>query len=680
MADTNNNEEQQQSKAKELIYSSAGSQVVDPNSFLLPTMGDYYLGAIDDTYLKKINAQIEGKDESKLTEEDAKKAAYYTEEPPYLELGSFNGVNCVDATISVTQDDIDIGLTTGDTICINVNSLTGDKDGTTVNNIKKKLETEEAKVEHFEFNLLGIEALQPPKWCLETNIDKSALPTVVKQVSEIKNDASYVYVKGLHDNSETLTFIRVGNSWREIIDNPNDTKSFRWCLFGGCDEYEKAQKAANKIKDLIDKAGGKVRLIIDNLPADKISTKVNYPSSYFQEQVDLEQFLLNYIDNTTKPYNVPYTCGYYRCKVEPITLMTGSAYVKINGNWINLAKAALCDEETGSKFNTKYVGTHSDIFNLNRYDPTNYYYADAFFKTAESLDDRKKIQQEIFGLDFTNLRKWTVTIGDVTLFVPPTNITVVSTTENKSMPLLRAKGSMSKSGYRTNRTLNISIYFNEVRGINGYEYITKTPNGDKITYHLNSLRALISQFKFTPFLPIENEYINETLGIDAIVVTNLSISNVPGYPKTIRAEFTCREFDYSTYIPEIFNTDVAQDRYCNFFSLAFNWATMRYYYQRPLINGNEIQKQNYEFNSFEFNREVLKNRTLLIPMEFLDPSIEFYIADESCLDEMLAAKTEMTKLAKQNIKIDNKEKENFKKYIVYNHCCSNAASNLRFSI
>ena len=79
--------------------------------------------------------------------------------------------------------------------------------------------------------------------------------------------------------------------------------------------------------------------------------------------------------------------------------MTGSAYVKINGNWINLAKAALCDEETGSKFNTEYVGTHSDIFNLNRYDPTNYYYADAFFKTAESLDDRKKIQQEIFGLD-----------------------------------------------------------------------------------------------------------------------------------------------------------------------------------------------------------------------------------------------------------------------------------------
>lgn len=673
---TNNNEEEQQSKAKKLIYSN--SNIVDPDNFLLPTMGDYYLGAIDDTYLKRINAQIESKDENKLTEEDAKKAAYYTEEPPYLELGNFNGVNCVEANISVTQDDIDTGLTTGDTICINVNSLTGDKNEIAINNIKKRLETEEAKVEHFEFKLLGIEALQPPKWCLETNVDKSTLPTVVKQVSEIKNDANYVYVKGLHDDSETLTFIRIGNSWREIISNSSDEKSFRWCLFGGSDEYEKAQKASNKIKDLIDKAGGKVRLIIDNLPANEISIKANYPSSYFQEQVDLEQFLLNYIDNTTKPYNVPYTCGYYRCKVEPTTLMTGSAYVKINGNWINLAKAALCDEETGSKFNTEYVGTHSDIFNLNRYDPTNYYYADAFFKTAESLDDRKKIQQEIFGLDFTNLRKWTVTIGDVTLFVPPTNITVVSTTENKSMPLLRAKGSMSKTGYRTNRTLNISIYFNEARGINGYEYITKTPNGDKITYHLNSLRALISQFKFTPFLPIENEYINETLGIDAIVVTNLSISSIAGYPKTIRAEFTCREFDYSTYIPEIFNTDIAKDRYCNFFSLAFNWATMRYYYQRPLINGNEIQKQNYEFNSFKFNREVLKNRTLLIPMEFLDPSIEFYIADESCLDEMLAAKTEMTKMAKQNIKIDNKEKENFKNISFINKAVQSAASNYVF--
>ena len=65
-------------------------------------------------------------------------------------------------------------------------------------------------------------------------------------------------------------------------------------------------------------------------------------------------------------------------------------------------------------------------------------------------------------------------------------------------------------------------------------------------------------------------------------------------------------------------------------------------------------------------------------MEFLDPSIEFYIADESCLDEMLAAKTEMTKMAKQNIKIDNKEKENFKNISFINKAIQSAASNYVF--
>ena len=673
----NENTTEQQSKAKELIYSNAGSYVVDPNNFLLPTMGDYYLGAIDDTYLKKINAKIENKDENKTTEEDAKKAAYYTEEPPYLELGNFNGVLSIEANISISQDDIDLGLVTGDTLCIDVSSLK-ENNNTAISNLKNRLKSEDCKIDHFDFKLLGIEAIQPPKWCIENDIDKSLLTFDSKKVSEIKNNISYVYVKGLHDDSETLNFVKIGSGWHEIINNPNDETSLRWCLYGGTDEYEKSIKASNKLKNLIDKSDGTIRLIIDNFSPDN-NKNYEVPSSSGAEEIDKKLFLLNFIKDdeseNTSSYNIPYTCGYYRCNIESSKVQTGAAYIKIDGNWINLAKVALCDDTTGSKFNTKYLGTHDDVFNLNRYDPQNCYYADAFFKTAEALDDRKKIQQEIFGLDFTKLRKWTVTIGDVTLFVPPTNITVISSTENKSIPLLRAKGSMSKSGYNTTRILNISIYFNEVRGINGYEYTTKTPNGDKITYYLNSLRALISQFKFTPFLPIENEYINETLGIDAITVTNLSISNIEGYPKTIKAEFTCREFDYSTYIPEIFNTDIAKDKYCNFFSLAFNWSTMRYYYQRPLINGNNIQQQNYNFNSSEFNKEVLKNRTLLIPMEFLDPSIEFYIADETCLDEMLAAKTEMTKMAKQNIKIDNKEKENLKNLSFIYKAIQDASSN-----
>ena len=324
---------------------------------------------------------------------------------------------------------------------------------------------------------------------------------------------------------------------------------------------------------------------------------------------------------------------YFRTVIEPTRFLTGVAYIKIDNQWINLAKALL-SSDNDLEYSSEYNGANPTIFNTENYNPENAFYADAFFDMSKQLDDRRIIQKEIFGTDFDSLNEWTVTIGDVTLFVPPTNITVISSIDNTSVPLLRAKGSMSKTGQHSEKVLNFNIYFNEDRGINGYIYKTKTPNGQEICYKLNCLRALISEFKFCPFLPIENKYINQVLGIDAIVVTSLSINNIEGYPKTVKVDFTCKEFNYLTYIPDIIDPFAKSDKYFNYFSSAINWPVMRYYYQQPLLNGDILADKQYEFNSDEFNSATMKNKTLLMPMDFSNSDIEFYIADKTYLDTL----------------------------------------------
>ena len=511
-------------------------------------------------------------------------------------------------------------------------------------------------IKYSYLQIIGLNVSKTPKWAVE-NYDLSLLETTTKSIKEIKTDTNYIYAKGVHDDSALISFVKIGSHWHETIGSGTN---FRWCLDGGNNDNENATKAVNKLKELIDKANNEVYLVVDNYPANKINS--------FSESDDLKtdtKALIKLKEMAGK--NITNTCGYYRCLYEPSRMALGAVYIKINNQFINLAKAMLADEEASVKLNTDYLGTHKDVFKPESYDINNTTYADSFFDKAEELDDRKTIQQEIFGLNFDALKDWTVTIGDVTLFVPPTNITVISTTENQSMPILRAKGSMSKSSARVYRTLNMSIYFNEDRGINGYEKEFTAPNNQKLIYHLNGLRALISEFKFTPFLPIENKYINETLGIDAIVVTALSVSSIEGYPKTIRVDFTCREFDYLTYIPEIVDQMAPIDEYYNFFSMAFNWKTFRYYYQRPLMRGNEIAEKNYDFNSVDYNNAIFKNRTMLMPMNFLDSTVTFYIADENSLQEMLATKNEMMSMKANSINITEKEKAVMKKLsVLYN--------------
>lgn len=600
--------------------------VVDPNKFLLPEMGDYYLGAVDDVYLRKLNAILEGKEEGDKTSiEDAKKAAYYTESPPFEDLGNFNGINYIQTNINITNEDIDLGLIDVSTLRLNLNKINSDSNNQTITSLKNNLGISDKNDNTYTFyiKLLGLSDIHKAKWSLNS-LKTSDLIIHTESLLDIKSNSNYIYDLS-HQDSDMISFINISNKYHEIV-TVNDS-SVKICIDGGSIDYEKAVNAANRLKDLINKSNNQVYFIIDNVASKNI--KIDSQSSYILADTKAISSIEKICPDKTNIKSI-----YFRAMDEPKRYLTGVAYIKIDKQWINLAKALLSDDNLKLEYNTEYNGTNPTIFNIEKYNPETAFYADAFFDMSKQLDDRRIIQQKIFGTDFNSLNEWTVTIGDVTLFVPPTNITVISSIDNTSVPLLRAKGSMSKTGQHSEKILNFSIYFNEDKGINGYTYKTKTPNGQEIYYKLNCLRALISEFKFCPFLPIENKYINQVLGIDAVVVTSLSINNIEGYPKTIKADFTCKEFNYLTYIPDIIDPFNQPDKYFNYFSSAINWPTMRYYYQQPLLNGDKLAYKKYEFNSDEFNSITMQNKTLLMPMGFSSSNIEFYLADKTYLDEL----------------------------------------------
>lgn len=351
--------------------------------------------------------------------------------------------------------------------------------------------------------------------------------------------------------------------------------------------------------------------------------------------------------------------------------------------WINLNKYIIknASESTeinppvhdGSPLEEANYNYASQNFKPGTYDYANLNYVDNFwtqYQTRFKQDERrKKIQLQAFreagySVDESTLYNWTVSIGDVSFFVPPASIKMISQTATERIPLLRAKGSMVKNIEKSDSQIEIDLYFNRSSGINGQPVSMnlwqKTEENEQlgtledklssqtVIYDMNGLRALISEFKFTPFLPVVNKYINETLGVYAVSLENLTISTVPNFPRLIQAKLTLKKFDYGIYMPEVpdpFYIDTENgEELVNPYALCINYDVMRYYYQKPLQLGNEIAKKmaadsNYTFNSIDFIKDTMfKNRTALMPCNFVDPNIDIYIANEDHLKRLMSIK------------------------------------------
>ena len=337
------------------------------------------------------------------------------------------------------------------------------------------------------------------------------------------------------------------------------------------------------------------------------------------------------------------------------------AYIELNGKmtWVNVNKYVLANVDATDVYTdlsspelNAIFGDNSKAFDLWSYNKENLKYLDSFEEqTRKQYEERLKLHKEITGIDFKAFRGCTMMLGDTLFLIPPTAIRNVSSVDYEKINILRGKGSMVKGINAREQYLEIDLYFYNDPGINGIPYEHTLPNGKTMTYYMNGLRSLIAQFKVAPYLPIENQYVNDVLGIEAVSLVNLNVNTVEGFPRLVQATLTLRDFNYRIFMPDIpfdygvmngeGDGEVSMDQISEMnpiFAKCIHWEIFRYYYQRVIAQGSLLAQ--YEYNSKEYVEQYYKSRNPLKPVNFCDKSdtISFYIPDENWLSAALALK------------------------------------------
>lgn len=362
--------------------------------------------------------------------------------------------------------------------------------------------------------------------------------------------------------------------------------------------------------------------------------------------------------------------GYNAYGMDTYGRFLGTIYVKekvrdeqgeIAETWINLAKYILSDDDTHTVGQKDYTGSPelqeaanglSDAFNLWSYDKNNIKWLDSFENMTKSSYDKKiKFHKEVVGYDFTKSRDCAVMIGDTLLLIPPQSIRNVSHNSYEKVATMRGKGSMVKANSTREHMLELELFFYGEQGINGIPKEFVLPNGQKTIYYMNGLRSLVSQFKIAPFLPIENGYINDVLGIEAVTLMNLHIESVEGFPRLLKAVLSLREFNYRVFMPDVPVDDTGYDgkeeskvlsEMNPMFAKCFEWELFRYYYQRAIQQGESLKfiKDNQGFNSYDYGSYFYSKKNTLQPMGMCSSKIAFHVPDKTWLSEALIVKKE----------------------------------------
>lgn len=414
-----------------------------------------------------------------------------------------------------------------------------------------------------------------------------------------------------------------------------------------------AYKSQKLLKELLEKSGYKTRLVLDcktvNITDTYTSTGKALYSIFYAK--DLALSIVEQMNKDIKNLRLSgYSYGPYGTDVYGRYL--SAIYVNLDDKWINANKYVLANTEYTIPMPDYYDKPEitnkilSDAFKIWSYDFDRFLWIDSFEElNQESYDKRIKLHEELLGMSFCEMRSNTVLIGDTLMIIPPTNIRSVTQTTYEKTPLLRSKGQMVKGGNHNESILEMTLFFAGDAGINGIPYEVTLPSGEKTKYYMNGLRSLIAQFKLTPFLPIENEYINDVLNIEAVSLLNIEVNTVPEYPKMLQATLTVRAFNYRIFMPDLplgiteeNNSDNPLSELNPIFAKAFQWEVFRYYYQRLILAGETLH--GFTYNTAAYNEYLYRGITALKPTMLCNSNISFYIPDIDWLDKALIRKKE----------------------------------------
>lgn len=481
------------------------------------------------------------------------------------------------------------------------------------------------------------------------NVDKNTL-VVGKQHKTINDDnfGSYaipnnykafydeetqIFNEEVYDN--TLTFLVVAKD-----------DSVRETALDGYRAQEALRKAIGSVK--------KFRLVLD-CGTLTVANKIKNTNHAIMNLFYTDEFIENMINELKINVSDLRTSGlsYAAYGSDIYGRFLAEAYIQDpnTGKWINTNKYVLANTKhtvaipdyTGKpELNGKKL---SDAFQIWTYDFDNVRWLDAFEELGENSYVRRiELHKQISGMDFCNIRNNSVLIGDTLMLIPPTNIKSVVHTTHERIPLLRSKGTLSKGGNHNESLIELTLFFAGEAGINGIPYQHTFPSGETCTYYMNGLRSLIAQFKLTPFLPIESEYINDVLGIEAVSLLNLQTEIVPEYPHLLKVVLTLREFNYRLFMPDLplgIEQDISQPSLAEMnpiFAKSFQWEVFRYNYQRLLMAGETIIQSAY--NTAPYNEYLYRMCTSLQPVKFCSNGMSIYIPDIDWLDTALQIKKE----------------------------------------
>jgi hypothetical protein len=519
-------------------------------------------------------------------------------------------------------------------------------------------------------------------------VEKDKISFINYKTKAFKKDDNYDSVDTDYlDERKDTDFIKLleisvqdkGNAYAEILDIDVPDSSSGLPRYAICFLYSPGDNDKNVQyhKDGTDARNSLQKLCNDNVDQTIFvldcttfkQQKDNIPEEYRPDSIRLSddptyaaEFFYNEITGKEKSYT---RIGYNYFGQDYNKRALGAMYIQKNYStdeknygevWINAAKYLYFTYKDNKTFeilpaysssptNESAFNYNSNAFKMWSYDPDAQCYIDSFndFHSKYGGDDRADIQKKLTGSDIDQLKEYTVLIGDCLLMVPPTSIRLVSQTSSQRTSLIRAKGAITKSIPKAERILEMQLYFNGDAAINGVVYEQETPSGQTMKYYMNGLRALIAQFKFCPYLPIDNKYINQVLNIEAVSLSSIQINTVPGFPRTLQATIRLTDFEYRQFMPEILppNIDNKEDLTTNLFAQTIHFPVMRYYYQRAIQNGEAAILLDY--NSDEYIDATLGQKTVLQPMKFKSPLIDFYVANENFLKQRKQLKEALEK-------------------------------------
>lgn len=404
------------------------------------------------------------------------------------------------------------------------------------------------------------------------------------------------------------------------------------------------------------------KLVVDLNFSEKQDTMSGYPrrADYSSFDNELVRNFINglYLGIEGKQDTIFEEAGVNAYGMEHYRRLLSIIYLKVDGKWINLNKYVISKLKYASLL--KYSGSANPSLRAYSYEHDTKVWADRVWKSIEKFDNRHEVQRKAFGRgdiseSLKSIRDWTLTLGDVTLFVPPVSIKTVSQSNYPKSPILRSKGSAVFNSYTEDKMLQIECFFNEDRGINGAPVALKTNKSNKgkdVTYHINGVRSLLSQFQFAPYIPIENKYVNEVLGMDAVIFDSFSIETVANYPKLLHVTLLLREFNHHAFMPQVPNARLLSDLevdYRNFFAKTINYDLFRWYYQQPLLLGNKLKDEKLPVYSKEFMKQTLfANKSAYFPVDTLDPTISIFAPNESKINLLEKSRNRYNRQNKKN--------------------------------